>query len=52
MKAPVAAAAGVAAVAWAGPAPAAHVPLLCDVLGIARRLDLGSGAFGLSFDEP
>ncbi len=37
--------------AWAAPAPAAHVPLLCDVLGIARRLDLGSGAVGLTFDD-
>jgi peptidoglycan/xylan/chitin deacetylase (PgdA/CDA1 family) len=43
------AAAGVAA--WAAPAPAAHVPALCDVLGIARRLDLGSGAVGLTFDD-
>jgi peptidoglycan/xylan/chitin deacetylase (PgdA/CDA1 family) len=42
---------GLAAVAWAAPAPAAHVPLLCDVLGIARRLDLGSGAVGLTFDD-
>ncbi len=40
-----------AAAAWAAPAPAAHVPLLCDVLGIARRLDLGSGAVGLTFDD-
>lgn len=37
--------------AWAAPAPAAHVPPLCDVLGIARRLDLGSGAVGLTFDD-
>jgi peptidoglycan/xylan/chitin deacetylase (PgdA/CDA1 family) len=37
--------------AWAAPAPAAHVPALCDVLGIARRLDLGSGAVGLAFDD-
>jgi peptidoglycan/xylan/chitin deacetylase (PgdA/CDA1 family) len=44
-----AAAAGVAA--WTAPAPAAHVPALCDVLGIARRLDLGSGAVGLTFDD-
>ena len=43
------AALGVAA--WAAPAPAAHVPALCDVLGIARRLDLGSGAVGLTFDD-
>jgi peptidoglycan/xylan/chitin deacetylase (PgdA/CDA1 family) len=42
---------GLAAAAWAAPAPAAHVPLLCDVLGIARRLDLGSGAVGLTFDD-
>jgi peptidoglycan-N-acetylglucosamine deacetylase len=44
-----AAAGGLAA--WALPAPAAHVPALCDVLGIARRLDLGSGAVGLTFDD-
>lgn len=37
--------------AWASPAPAAHVPALCEVLGIARRLDLGSGAVGLTFDD-
>jgi peptidoglycan/xylan/chitin deacetylase (PgdA/CDA1 family) len=46
-----AAAAGLGLVAWAGAAPAAHVPLLCDVLGIARRLDLGSDAVGLTFDD-
>jgi peptidoglycan/xylan/chitin deacetylase (PgdA/CDA1 family) len=48
------AAAGVGAAglaAWALPAPAAHVPALCDLLGIARRLDLGSGAVGLTFDD-
>ena len=45
------AAAGLGLVAWAGAAPAAHVPVLCDVLGIARRLDLGSGAVGLTFDD-
>jgi peptidoglycan/xylan/chitin deacetylase (PgdA/CDA1 family) len=39
------------AAAWAAPAPAAHIPALCDVLGIARRLDLGSGAVGLTFDD-
>ena len=37
--------------AWAAPAPAAHVAPLCAVLGIARRLDLGSGAVGLTFDD-
>jgi peptidoglycan/xylan/chitin deacetylase (PgdA/CDA1 family) len=48
----LAAAAGAAGLAaWAAPAPAAHVPALCDVLGIARRLDLGSGAVGLTFDD-
>jgi peptidoglycan/xylan/chitin deacetylase (PgdA/CDA1 family) len=46
-----AAAAGLGLVAWAGAAPAAHMPLLCDVLGIARRLDLGSDAVGLTFDD-
>jgi peptidoglycan/xylan/chitin deacetylase (PgdA/CDA1 family) len=48
----VAAAGGlVTLAAWAAPAPAAHVPPLCDRLGIARRLDLGSGAVGLTFDD-
>jgi peptidoglycan/xylan/chitin deacetylase (PgdA/CDA1 family) len=42
---------GLGVIAWAGAAPAAHVPVLCDVLGIARRLDLGSGAVGLTFDD-
>jgi peptidoglycan/xylan/chitin deacetylase (PgdA/CDA1 family) len=53
MKAVVGAAAGAGAgvAAWLVPAPAAHVPVLCDVLGIARRLDLGSGAVGLTFDD-
>ena len=37
--------------AWAAPAPAAHVPPLCDALGIVRRLDLGPGAVGLTFDD-
>jgi peptidoglycan/xylan/chitin deacetylase (PgdA/CDA1 family) len=50
MRAALGTAAGLAA-AWAAPAPAAHVPLLCDVLGIARRLELGSGAVGLTFDD-
>jgi peptidoglycan-N-acetylglucosamine deacetylase len=44
-----AAAAGLAA--WAAPAPAAHLPALCDLLGIARRLDLGPSAVGLTFDD-
>jgi peptidoglycan/xylan/chitin deacetylase (PgdA/CDA1 family) len=55
MRAAVGAGAGAVAVgavaAWAAPAPAAHLPLLCDVLGIARRLELGSGAVGLTFDD-
>ena len=51
MKAAVGAGAGAGLAAWLAPAPAAHVPLLCDVLGIARRLDLGSGAVGLTFDD-
>ncbi len=50
MRAALGASAGLAA-AWAAPAPAAHVPLLCDVLGIARRLELGSDAVGLTFDD-
>jgi peptidoglycan-N-acetylglucosamine deacetylase len=37
--------------AWAGPAPAAHVGVLCDALGIARRLDLGSDGVGMTFDD-
>lgn len=37
--------------AWAAPAPAAHVPVLCDVLGIVRRLDLGSDGVGMTFDD-
>lgn len=36
---------------WAAPAPAAHLPALCAALGIARRLDLGPGAVGLTFDD-
>jgi peptidoglycan/xylan/chitin deacetylase (PgdA/CDA1 family) len=39
------------AAAWVAPAPAAHIPALCDGLGIARRLALGSGAVGLTFDD-
>jgi peptidoglycan/xylan/chitin deacetylase (PgdA/CDA1 family) len=51
MKAALGAVAVAGLAAWAAPAPAAHVPALCDVLGIARRLDLGSGAVGLTFDD-
>jgi peptidoglycan/xylan/chitin deacetylase (PgdA/CDA1 family) len=51
VRAALGASLGIAAAAWAGPAPAAHVPRLCGVLGIARRLDLGSGAVGLTFDD-
>lgn len=43
--------AGLAAAAWALPAPAAHVPALCDALGISRRRALGPGAVGLTFDD-
>jgi peptidoglycan/xylan/chitin deacetylase (PgdA/CDA1 family) len=50
MRAAAVSALGVAA-AWVAPAPAAHVPVLCEVLGIARRLDLGSDAVGLTFDD-
>jgi peptidoglycan/xylan/chitin deacetylase (PgdA/CDA1 family) len=50
MKAALGAAAlGLAA--WVAPAPAAHVPALSDALGIVRRLDLGPGAVGLTFDD-
>jgi len=45
------AAAALGAAAWIAPAPAAHAGVLCDVLGIVRRLDLGSGAVGLTFDD-
>ncbi|MEA2131040.1 MAG: hypothetical protein QOJ85_3931 [Solirubrobacteraceae bacterium] len=51
MKAALGAVAVAGLAAWAAPAPAAHVPALCDVLGIARRLDLGSSAVGLTFDD-
>lgn len=37
--------------AWAAPAPAAHLPALCDLLGVARRRPLGAGAVGLTFDD-
>jgi peptidoglycan/xylan/chitin deacetylase (PgdA/CDA1 family) len=47
----VAATGALAVAAWAAPAPAAHVAPLCAVLGIARRLDLGSGAVALTFDD-
>jgi len=39
------------ALAWVAPAPAAHVGALCDMLGIVRRIDLGSNAVGLTFDD-
>jgi peptidoglycan/xylan/chitin deacetylase (PgdA/CDA1 family) len=51
MRAAVAAGATLGAAAWAAPAPAAHVPALCRALGISRRLDLGLGAVGLTFDD-
>ncbi|MEA2218573.1 MAG: hypothetical protein QOJ35_1199 [Solirubrobacteraceae bacterium] len=51
MRTALAAAGALGLGAWAAPAPAAHVPALCDLLGIARRLDLGSGAVGLTFDD-
>jgi peptidoglycan/xylan/chitin deacetylase (PgdA/CDA1 family) len=51
MKALVGAGGALGVAAWVAPAPAAHVPLLCDMLGIARRLDLGSEAVGLTFDD-
>ena len=43
--------AAIGAAAWVAPLPAAHVGVLCDVLGIARRLDLGSDAVGMTFDD-
>jgi peptidoglycan/xylan/chitin deacetylase (PgdA/CDA1 family) len=39
------------AAAWVAPAPAAHVGVLCDMLGIVRRLDLGSDGVGMTFDD-
>jgi peptidoglycan-N-acetylglucosamine deacetylase len=51
MRAALGTAGALGVVAWAGPAPAAHIPALCDVLGIVRRLDLGSDAVGLTFDD-
>jgi peptidoglycan/xylan/chitin deacetylase (PgdA/CDA1 family) len=51
MKAALGAAGALGLGAWAAPAPAAHVPMLCDLLGIARRLDLEPGAVGLTFDD-
>jgi peptidoglycan-N-acetylglucosamine deacetylase len=51
MKVVLGAAAAAGLAVWTAPAPAAHVPALCDVLGIVRRLDLGSGAVGLTFDD-
>ncbi|MDX6681517.1 MAG: hypothetical protein QOG94_1556 [Solirubrobacteraceae bacterium] len=51
MRPALGAAAALGIAAWAAPAPAAHVPLLCDALGIARRLDLAPGAVGLTFDD-
>jgi peptidoglycan-N-acetylglucosamine deacetylase len=40
-----------AGAAWALPAPAAHLPLLCDGLGIARRAGLGADEVALTFDD-
>lgn len=51
MRTPLRAGAALALAAWAAPAPAAHLPALCGVLGIARRMDLGSDAVGLTFDD-
>jgi peptidoglycan/xylan/chitin deacetylase (PgdA/CDA1 family) len=51
MRAALGVAGAVGVATWLAPAPAAHIPPLCDVLGIARRLDLGSGAVGLTFDD-
>jgi peptidoglycan-N-acetylglucosamine deacetylase len=51
MRAALGAGSAIGLAAWVAPAPAAHVPLLCDLLGIVRRLDLGSGAVGLTFDD-
>ncbi len=51
MKAALGAAGALGLAVWAAPAPAAHLPPLCDLLGIARRLDLGPGAVGLTFDD-
>jgi peptidoglycan/xylan/chitin deacetylase (PgdA/CDA1 family) len=51
VKTALGAAAALGLAAWAAPAPAAHLPPLCGLLGIARRLDLGPDAVGLTFDD-
>jgi peptidoglycan/xylan/chitin deacetylase (PgdA/CDA1 family) len=50
MRTPVALALGAAA-AWSLPAPAAHAPQLCSLLGIPRRSDTAAGAVVLTFDD-
>ena len=40
-----------ASAAWALPAPAAHVPLLCGPLGMERRLGAAAGGVWLTFDD-
>jgi peptidoglycan-N-acetylglucosamine deacetylase len=40
-----------AAVGWNGPAPAAHVAPLCDLLGVRRRAAPAGGAVHLTFDD-
>jgi peptidoglycan/xylan/chitin deacetylase (PgdA/CDA1 family) len=39
------------ALAWALPAPAAHLPVLCAALRISRTLPLPPGTVGLTFDD-
>jgi peptidoglycan/xylan/chitin deacetylase (PgdA/CDA1 family) len=39
------------AVPWALPAPAAHVPPLCDALGLERRAAVGADGVALTFDD-
>lgn len=39
------------ATAWTLPAPAAHLPPLCSVLGIGRRAEPSPGSVALTFDD-
>ena len=40
-----------AAALWCGPAPAAHLPPLCDALGLLRRADGDGATVHLTFDD-
>lgn len=43
--------AGAGVVGWTGPALAPLIPVLCDGLGISRRLDGQEAAVGVTFDD-